>query len=58
MGTTVGNDVESGLPHLDTLQRDSEAFQDDIIGQRLPRWLRQAPVEQLPDSIAAPPALV
>jgi hypothetical protein len=49
MGTTVGNDVESGLPHLDTLQRDSEAFQDDIIGQRLPRWLRQAPVEQLPE---------
>lgn len=49
MGTTVGNDVESGLPHLDTLQRDSEAFQDDLIGQRLPQWLRQAPVEQLPE---------
>ncbi|WP_264312661.1 NEL-type E3 ubiquitin ligase domain-containing protein [Pseudomonas putida] len=44
MGTTQS----SGEPRPDTRQRDSEAFQDDIIGKRLPRWLRQAPVDQLP----------
>jgi len=30
------------------LRRASEAFQDGIIGERLPSWLRKAPVEQLP----------
>ena len=30
------------------LRRASEAFQDGIIGERLPSWLRKAPAEQLP----------
>ncbi|HDS1819189.1 TPA: hypothetical protein QEM96_003872 [Pseudomonas putida] len=45
MGTTQ----PPGASRLDTLQRDSEAFQDSIIGKRLPRWLRQASVDQLPE---------
>ncbi|MFJ4156922.1 NEL-type E3 ubiquitin ligase domain-containing protein [Pseudomonas sp. NPDC089752] len=32
----------------DAFRLASEAFQDDIIGKRLPPWLRKASVEQLP----------
>ncbi|ATP51021.1 hypothetical protein CR512_17290 [Pseudomonas putida] len=51
MGTTHSPEDQAGgnaAVRLDTLQRDSDAFQDGFISKRLPRWLRQAPIDQLP----------
>ncbi|WEL57365.1 NEL-type E3 ubiquitin ligase domain-containing protein [Pseudomonas kermanshahensis] len=51
MGTTQSPGEQAGGNadvRPDTLQHDSDAFQDGFIGRRLPLWLRKAPVEQLP----------
>ncbi len=39
MDTTVPSDAQAAI----------DAFQDGIIGRRLPPWLRHAPAEQLPE---------
>jgi len=44
MATTPPSDEQ----RFEALRRASEAFQDGIIGKRLPQWLLDAPVDQLP----------
>ena len=39
MDTTLPSDAQAAI----------DAFQDGIIGRRLPPWLRHAPAEQLPE---------
>jgi len=42
-------DSSAGERHVfDELRKASAAFQDDLIGQRLPAWLRDAPADLLP----------
>ncbi|MFK0310957.1 NEL-type E3 ubiquitin ligase domain-containing protein [Pseudomonas sp. NPDC090233] len=44
----MGNELSSAQHRHQKLRLASEAFQDGIIAERLPQWLRKVPVAQMP----------